>query len=119
MKCATEGCTNERAINRRICNKCRTHKYRADHPLKAWYDILKMNAKRRRKPFTLTLDEFECFCKRTGYDEKKGKTADSLSVDRINDSEGYHAWNIQAITLRDNTLKKMDDKMKPDDNCPF
>jgi hypothetical protein len=119
MKCATDGCINERVAQRTFCHKCRQRKYRSNHPLRAWYQNLKTNAKRRGKPFTLTLEQFSDFCKQTGYDEKKGRTADSLSVDRINASEGYHAWNIQAITLSENSKKKYDDAVKPDDNCPF
>jgi hypothetical protein len=119
MKCNTPGCINEARSGRRFCHACRTRKYRQKNPLKYWYDTLKMNAKRRRKVFTLTLEEFECFCRRTGYNELKGQTADSLTVDRIRDNEGYSADNIQAITLSENVKKKYDDKMKPDDNCPF
>src|ERR1035437_5243365 len=119
MKCITKGCLNETGLQRKTCYKCEKRKYRAKYPLKYWYDTLKMNAKRRRKPFTLTLEQFTEFCKRTGYIEKKGKTAESLSVDRIKASEGYHASNIQAITLSDNSKKMHDDKMKPKDNCPF
>jgi hypothetical protein len=119
MKCSTPGCTNENRPGRKICTACKTRKHRAQHPLKYWFDTLKQNAKRRGKPFTLTLTEFECFCQRTGYDKLKGKTATSLSVDRKNDNEGYHAWNIQAITLSDNSKKKYDDSVKPDEYCPF
>jgi hypothetical protein len=123
MRCQTEECENEARDKKsgggKYCSKCVKRKNREKYPLKYWYDTLKMNAKRRRKDFTLTLNEFEAFCKKTGYSELKGKTATSLSVDRRNDKLGYSADNIQAITLRDNTLKKMDDAMKPDDNCPF
>ena len=119
MKCSTPDCTNETAKDRRICGKCRSRKYRAKYPLKAWYDTLKMNAKRRGKSFTLTLEQFSEFCKRTGYDEHKGKTANSLSVDRIKDHLGYSIDNIRAITLRENTLKQFDPSVAPNENCPF
>jgi hypothetical protein len=65
-----------------------------------------MNAKRRGKEFTLTLKQFEEFCNKTGYDEKKGITADSLTVDRIKDHLGYSVDNIQAITLSENVKKE-------------
>jgi hypothetical protein len=119
MKCLTPNCINEAAKGRRICGKCRSRKYRAKYPLKAWYDTLKMNARRRGKEFTLTQEQFSEFCKRTGYDEHKGKTADSLSVDRIKSHLGYTIDNIQAITLRENTAKHFDDSVKPEENCPF
>lgn len=119
MKCKHELCINEADPGRRECRKCRAKAYRQKYPLKYIYDTIKMNAKRRRKDFSLTFDEFECFCKRTGYDKFKGITADCLSIDRIKANEGYHAWNIQAITVSQNAKKKYDDLLKPDDNCPF
>jgi hypothetical protein len=120
MKCSTPDCTNEAPLHGgRVCYKCIKRKYRAKYPLKAWYDTLKMNAKRRGKEFTLTLEQFSEFCKKTGYDEKKGKTADSLSIDRRRDTEGYHANNIRAITLSENTKRQFDSSVAPEENCPF
>jgi hypothetical protein len=106
MKCWTRDCEKETAKGQRYCYACRKRKYREKYPLKYWYDTLKMNAKRRGKSFTLTLKEFETFCKKTGYDDKKGKTANSLSVDRIKNEQGYSFDNIQAITLSENTVKR-------------
>jgi hypothetical protein len=77
-----------------------------------------MNAKRRRKDFTLTINQFETFCKQTGYDEHKGKTANSLSIDRVNNDRGYHFDNIRAITLSENSIKN-DSSLIIDDYCPF
>ena len=119
MKCSTPDCTNEAALHRKICLTCKSKLYRERNPLKYWYDTLKMNARRRGKPFTLTLEQFSEFCKRTGYDELKGKTANSLSVDRIKDHLGYSIDNIQAITLSENAAKRFDDSVKPEENCPF
>lgn len=36
---------------------------------------------------------------------KKGKSVTSLTVDRIDNNLGYHADNIQVLTLRDNAIK--------------
>jgi hypothetical protein len=119
MKCVTEDCINEARPGRKLCNTCRTQKYRAKYPLKYIYTALKTNAKRRRKLFTLTFDEFECFCRRTGYHELKGQTPTSMTIDRIKNELGYTADNIQAITLHDNVLKEFDNSVKPVDTCPF
>jgi len=119
MKCKNELCINEAATRRRYCLTCVKRKYREKYPLKYIYDTIKTNAKRKRKEFTLTFDEFDCFCKKTGYDKFKGITADCLSIDRIKANEGYHVWNIQAITVSQNIKKRFDDSLKPDDNCPF
>jgi hypothetical protein len=78
-----------------------------------------MNAKRRRKPFDLTLEQFSNFCMKTGYGELKGKTATSLSVDRIRSWEGYTVNNIRAISLSDNTKLRNDPTYEVDEFCPF
>ena len=59
MKCQTEDCFNESGKQRKLCYKCKTRKYREKYPLKYIYDTVKANAKRRRKEFTLTFDEFK------------------------------------------------------------
>ena len=71
----------------------------------SWYTILKTNAKRRNKVFTLTFAEFSHFCITTGYDKLKGKTANSLSIDRIDNEKGYTVSNIRTITLSENSSK--------------
>jgi hypothetical protein len=119
MKCITEGCNNEAQRQRKICHKCQKRKYREKYPLKYIYDTVKMNAKRRRKEFTLTFDEFKEFCLKTGYDEKKGKSSDSLSIDRINSLRGYAKDNIRAITLSDNVHLKYDPEYEVKEICPF
>lgn len=119
MKCTTETCQNKAVIHKRFCEKCTKRKYREKYPLKYWYTTLRSNAKRRRKDFTLTIEQFSEFCIKTGYDEKKGKTADSLSIDRIKDWEGYTVDNIRAITLSKNTQRRYDPSVAPEDNCPF
>jgi hypothetical protein len=118
MKCQTEGCQNE-TKHRKLCAKCAKRKYREKYPLKYWYDTLKTNAKRRGKEFTLTIEQFSDFCKKTGYNEKKGKTANSLSVDRIKPWLGYSADNIRAITLSDNTKLRNDPTYEVKEVCPF
>lgn len=119
MKCKTESCINETAPNRTICNKCRTRNYREKYPLKYIYDTVKANAKRRGKEFTLTLEQFSTFCNKTGYDAKKGKTSDSLSIDRRNPLNGYSEDNIRAITLSDNTKVMNDPTYEVKEICPF
>lgn len=119
MKCLTEGCINEAVKGRRFCHTCTKRKYRQKYPLKYWYDTLKMNAKRRGKVFDLTLDQFENFCIKTGYNEKKGKTADSLSIDRRDAEKGYTKSNIRAISLSDNSKRRFDPSVAPEEDCPF
>jgi hypothetical protein len=65
--------------------------------MRATYQILKDNAKRRGKAFSLTFDEFCKFVKQTDYIRGKGITAKSLTIDRIDETGGYHINNIRAI----------------------
>ena len=119
MKCSTEGCKNEAREHRTICSTCDKRKYRQKYPLKYWYDTLKMNAKRRGKYFDLTLEQFKEFCIKTGYHEKKGKTASSMSIDRKENTEGYTAGNIRSISLSDNVRRNFDSSLLPEEGCPF
>ena len=106
MKCQTEGCKNKARTGRKICTTCKSRLHWQKYPLKYWHTTLKYNAKRREKEFTLTLEEFEEFCKQTGYGELKGRTATSLSIDRVDNNLGYSKDNIKAITLSENSSKK-------------
>lgn len=75
--------------------------------MRAAYQALKDNAKRRGKDFNLSFDEFKLFCRRTHYLTKKGKTKESYSIDRIKNHLGYTPGNIQVLTLSRNTIKKI------------
>lgn len=91
---------------RRSCPACRKRDYNLKNPFHYVWQNLKYNAKRRGHEFLLTLEEFKLFCARTGYMELRGKTQDSMSIDRIDENRGYSLDNIQMITLRENSLKQ-------------
>lgn len=78
-KCSTKRCTNERAKSRLFCHKCRKKKYKENNPVNNAYFILKYNAKRRGKEFSLTLEEFKQFCIETDYMSKKGRRSKSYT----------------------------------------
>lgn len=88
-------------------------KYKQKNPEKYYFNILRTNAKRRRKEFILTIDEFIQFCKETGYLQNKGKRKESASIDRIDTNKGYSIDNIQVLSLSDNSIKQHAE------NCPF
>lgn len=56
------------------------------------------------------MEFFKKFCVGTGYAELKGKTASSLSIDRVDETRGYEPGNIQILTLSDNSRKAHVDK---------
>lgn len=103
-KCITKYCRKPKAAGH-FCHSCIKKKYAAKHPLRYCFSILKNNAKRRGKQFDISMEEFKKFCEDNGYMEGKGKTAGSLSIERIRAYEGYTASNIQILTLEENGRK--------------
>jgi hypothetical protein len=111
-RCATPYCLNSPVKHRTLCHKCRSKQYRDKNKLKATYQIMKDNAKRRNIEFSITLPEFKQFCTDTGYLEIKGTEAESGTVDRIDPRYGYTLNNIQVLTLSENVKKKKKDNKK-------
>ena len=88
-----------------MCNRCRNEYTKARDPQRHAYYRLKSNAKRRGKPFDLTLADFREFCEGTDYIKGKGRTARCYHVDRIDETKGYTRDNLQCITNSDNRAK--------------
>jgi len=88
------------------CNTCIKRAQRESNPVKAAFYDLRTNAKRREIFFDLTFEQFEKFCIETTYMVGKGKTANSYSVDRIEETKGYTEGNLQVLTLAENTKKE-------------
>lgn len=122
-KCATKGCKKKRAKGRRLCNSCRMKKYAEENPLQYSYFNLRSNAKKRRKEFTITLDEFRVLCEQSGYLEGSGGGKMSLTIDRIINSIGYCKGNLRVITRSENSSKGTKDinpfTGEPCEEAPF
>lgn len=103
--CINAYCKNRKGKRRNICEACSSRKYRKNHPLKSAYQNLKNNAKRRGKEFSLTLEQFAQFAVNTFYMDKRGKHHNGLHIDRIDETRGYHADNIQPLTNTENVKK--------------
>ena len=102
--CSIQNCKHK--ARGKYCYMHEKRLYRAKYPMKAAYQNLRSNAKRRKKIFTLTLEQFEAFCIKTLYLFGKGKTRESFSIDCIIESKGYTADNIRVLTLAANTTKE-------------
>ncbi len=100
--CVTPGCRNQARPARTKCHTCQAQV----NPARYAYRHLKANAKRRGKPFDLTLEQFTEFAQRTEYMTRRGRTASSYHIDRIDPEKGYTASNIQVLTNRENVLKQ-------------
>jgi len=91
--------------HRTCCAPCRYKYYKKKYPVKRAFETLRGNAQRRGKEFTLTLEDFTAFCNASGYMARKGITATSATVDRIDEERGYSADNIQCLTNAENRKK--------------
>lgn len=133
-RCRTRNCRGlvTKSGKSPYCSKCRSRRWAERHPLHYSFKNLKVRAKQRGKVFTLTRDEYLKFAKETDYGRLKGKTSLSLSIDRKDNSKGYSADNIAAITIRENCRKQwvdlpqwLRDEMKaaeagkPEEQDPF
>ena len=96
-----------------ICSRCKKRDYRERYPLRYAFQNLHDSARRRSIAFTLTLAEFEKFCKETNYLELKGRRAGHMHVDRKRSSDGYSADNIQLLECTENSSKGNRDGYTP------
>ena len=135
MDCKTKYCRNQTKGKRILCAKCASRKWREENPVKASYANLKNNAKRRGKAFEITLEWYKEFAVRTKYIYGKGRTRESLHIDRIDETKGYTEDNLQALENHKNVTKYLrwreDSRGKPTDfsftklnnveqgDCPF
>lgn len=107
MKCKTETCTKESAKHRSLCHTCRSAEYSRKFPIECAFKNLKSNAKRRKKKFLLTIDEFREFCVKTDYIVGKGISKESYHIDRIDEEGAYELSNIQILTNSENKKKNL------------
>lgn len=107
-KCNTKGCRNwinpEKNHNY-YCPKCASRRFKEAHPLKYSFIKLKARAKERGHAFTITYGYYERLAIQSGYAAGKGRSADSLSLDRIDPRRGYEPGNLQVITISENSRK--------------
>ena len=71
------------------------------------YRTLRNNSRARGIPFTLTIEQWRRFCRKTDYIKKKGQKSRSYTVDRKDPKKGYEEGNIRAVTNGDNVRLMM------------
>jgi hypothetical protein len=113
-KCATRYCRGVVTDYHAHCAKCRKIAYKQRHPERYAFYVLKNNARRRGKPFTLTMDDFKSLVETSGYMSGRGRAGDCLSIDRIDSSMGYVPGNVRVISVSENSRKS-----NRDNYCPF
>lgn len=104
--CKTKYCTKPAGKGTKgFCYTCRSRNARKNNPVRASYENLRANTKRRGHEFTITFEYFKQFCREYDYIANKGKTASSYSIDRINNEIGYVPGNLRVLTLSENSRK--------------
>lgn len=97
MKCQTPHCRNVARKKKNFCCTCQTSKWRARHPIRYLWHNLRHHAKDRGHAFTVSYEYWEKFCIRTDYHNLKGREPNALTVDRIDETKGYHEGNIRVL----------------------
>lgn len=116
--CIHHGCEGRPGKKRLVCYTHKQMYWANRYPIRARYNTLKQNAKRRGHEFGITYAEYEAFVKRTGYYLYAGIFAHDLTIDRILPHEGYYIWNMQVITKRLNTHKRNYSDYAPSPSLP-
>lgn len=113
--CPAYACGKKKSKKDRFCPRHSRMYQKYNNPVNYTYNVLRNNALRRSKVFTLTLEEFKEFCDSTGYMDKKGRRAFDSSIDRIDSSRGYEKGNLQILTISQNSSKGA----RSYNDCPF
>lgn len=103
--CRIKGCRRLSRPGYKMCTTCDKKIWREKYPMKAAFQTLRQNARRRKKPFAITFEYFRRFCYRTKYMAGKGRTKDSFSIDCKKNELGYVKGNIRKLTVAQNAAK--------------
>lgn len=117
--CVSYKCQRVTDGNNLRCGTCRSRLSRLRRPDRYAFAVLRESARKRGIPFLLTFEEFKAFCDKTGYVEKKGKTPQAMTVDRIDSKKPYQADNIRPMSWIDNCSHKFENQANDDDGNPF
>jgi len=104
-QCQSPNCKNETVGNREHCGTCRSKKYRQADEVRYFLNNLRRSATRRHIEFTLELELFRKWAIKEKFEFGGGMGPSKDSVDRIKNEYGYHIWNIQKLTLSQNSKK--------------
>lgn len=100
MKCRTKYCRNESLKKRRICAKCKSRRYKKQHPMRYFYNASRNNARRRGHEFDMTFEEYKQLWKDHGK-----KPGNGWHIDRIDVRKGYTYDNCQILSGFLNVMK--------------
>lgn len=114
--CLVKWCRKEGQPNKTgLCHGHHQARWRMKNPKRSLYRMWKDHAVARKIPFTLSADyaaglvDAYCFFDHTA--ESRGET---LSLDRIDASQGYRAGNVRIITQSQNAAKSQRERHLPE-----
>lgn len=105
MKCSSPYCKNKARKGRTICHSCESRKKREKNPMRAAFEALRFNSRRRGKKFDITFEQFKEFCYETAYMAGKGRTKQSFTVDCEINELGYTYGNLRNRSKSINSSK--------------
>jgi hypothetical protein len=103
--CPEPYCSRVKGKKKACCDKHHYINQKEKDPVKHTFGVLKRNAKRRGKIFTITLEYFKEFLKDKPYMNEKGRFSESLHIDRDKEYLGYIPGNLTIKTNADNRKK--------------
>jgi len=80
--------------------------WRENNPIRYLYCNLKTHSKERGIGFSLTFQEFKTFCEETDYHNRKGRTPDAYTIDRLDPNGPYSRENIRILSHAENSERK-------------
>src|ERR1017187_1608535 len=108
-QCLVIGCAKQSRKKGLLCYMHEREMIKEKNPHLYWYGVLRRNAKRRGKVFTISLEYFIQFCNETNYINTKGKKSGCMTIDRKIDELGYIEDNIQIMEVGCNCRKRFTD----------
>lgn len=116
--CCAYGCYNKPIAKKGgLCHKHYKRLLKERDPVSVRYDRFKAKSKQRGIENSVTLEQFRKFCIDNDYIIKKGRRGMNATIDRRCNVHGYHIWNMQILTQRQNSRKG--DGHSEDFDCPF
>lgn len=110
--CPAYRCKKAKANKKKFCHRHHAVNQKENNLVGYTYNILKQNAKTRKKVFTISLVYFKQWCHETNYLALKGRAKNKASIDRIIHTKGYEPGNLQILTVSKNVLKHLEDLKK-------
>lgn len=98
-----------------LCSTCRVRLWRANNPIRAIYNALKNKARRRKIPFSLTMEHFAMICEETDYHLTRGRRNEAMQLDRKDAMKGYEDGNVQVMVALLNRQKGVAEETRSPD----